>query len=462
VNNPQLVGKPAVEPTPTTIALAHFDEFYRQVYQDQWSSMRLGLLTRQKYCAVVNNFGETEETCRLLTELGCVSVTQEVTDRQKLVVGHSKAVQEITTDNQGKQEGDIVREESKDFHDEDVDGTAGTVYNLDPADATSRLIDPDERVLSGGEADAMYDFVPTSRLKGTDDFVEESEYYEHYEKVKSAPMKIESESLLNFPAHLHVFTFPPRVLDSFPKPQTGLLKTTNYYCMDLASLLPVLCLGTRPGDAVLDMCSAPGGKALCLIQTLLPGVLVCNDVNRERLSRVASVLGQFLGAGDGVAGSRKNVRLQRMDGREMCDFGTYDRVLCDVPCFSDRHSLHDNESTYFHKANIKDRLRLPELQTELLRVGLMQLKTGGSLVYSTCTLSPVQNDGVVNMALTQLWETTDAEFVINDLSEAVQPFRDTFLKMRGKNEGVKYGQLVVPYLPNNFGPMYIAKITRKK
>ena len=100
VNNPQLVGKPAVEPTPTTIALAHFDEFYRQVYQDQWSSMRLGLLTRQKYCAVVNNFGETEETCRLLTELGCVSVTQEVTDRQKLVVGHSKAVQEINTDNQ--------------------------------------------------------------------------------------------------------------------------------------------------------------------------------------------------------------------------------------------------------------------------------------------------------------------------------------------------------------------------
>merc|ERR1711874_151366 len=155
------------------------------------------------------------------------------------------------------------------------------------------------------------------------------------------------------------------------------------------------------------------------------------------------------------------VILSRQDGREMGDLGTYDRVLCDVPCFGDRHAVHHNEMNYFNKLHIKDRLRLPELQTALLRSGLMQLKVGGSLVYSTCTLSPVQNDGVVHMALKAIWETTNTEFVINDLAGAVKPF-EFLLKMYGRDQGVKYGQLVVPNITNNFGPMYVAKITRRK
>merc|ERR1740137_431863 len=47
---------------PTNIALNHFDQFYSTVYKARWSSMRLGLLTQQKYAVMVNNFGDSEDT----------------------------------------------------------------------------------------------------------------------------------------------------------------------------------------------------------------------------------------------------------------------------------------------------------------------------------------------------------------------------------------------------------------
>ena len=152
-------------------------------------------------------------------------------------------------------------------------------------------------------------------------------------------------------------------------------------------------------------------------------------------------------------------QVTRRDGALLCDYGTYDRVLVDAPCFSDRHAVTSEEGNIFVKKEIKNRLKMPEKQAELLKNGLLQLSPGGSLVYSTCTLSPVQNDGVVHKVLGQIWEETNLDFEVADLSMAVKPFR--FLcKLYGRKEGLKYGQLVVPFLPNNFGPMYFCKINR--
>lgn len=61
----------------------------------------------------------------------------------------------------------------------------------------------------------------------------------------------------------------------------------------------------------------------------------------------------------------------------------------------------ENTNSIFRPDRIRERLQLPELQAELLVQCLQLLKPGGSLVYSTCSLSPIQNDGVVNMALTK-------------------------------------------------------------
>lgn len=77
-------------------------------------------------------------------------------------------------------------------------------------------------------------------------------------------------------------------------------------------------------------------------------------------------------------------------------------------------------------------------------------------MYSTCSLSPIQNDGVVHMALQQLWETTPLEFAVVDLSSALGPLEGTFRFFGGS----RYGCLALPHLPNNFGPLYVAKIER--
>lgn len=66
----------------------------------------------------------------------------------------------------------------------------------------------------------------------------------------------------------------------------------------------------------------------------------------------------------------------------------------------------------FKSSRIKERLKLPELQSEILENGLKLLKPGGVLVYSTCTLSPIQNDGVVHMTLKKLYENAGMKFVI--------------------------------------------------
>ena len=453
----------AVVKTDTAVALTHFDQYYAQYFGKQWAAMRLGLLSRQKYCAVVNNFGDSEATCDQLTELGCINVTQEVRVRQaqQEARGPTEAQRALEAAKVTTTEGDSVTAAEEEVNTIEETKVDPAIYSLDPSQARKRFIDPNERILGNDESIAMYDYIPTSSLKGMEDFVEESDYYKYYEKLEEKSHAIELCHVINFPKHVNVFTFPRGVLDWFPPPRPGQFGgPTNYYCMDAGSLLPVLALDLQPGHAVLDMCAGPGGKSLLALQTLYPGSLVCNDLSGVRLGRVGSVVEQFCGPGEGVSGVRASIRFSRRDARSLLDYGIYDRVICDVPCFSDRHAVYTETDNIFAKKMLKDRLQLPVEQCELLKAGLQYLKTGGCLVYSTCTLSPVQNEGVVNMALKSLWEETSQRFVVSDLTAALRPFQWLF-KILGPKEGIKLGNLVVPNLINNFGPTYLCKITRK-
>lgn len=446
VNNPHLPVKKQ-ESTPSSIALTHFDEFYSKIYKNTWSSIRLGLLCQQKYCAIVNNFGDAEKTIDKLEDLGCMSVGKELKLEQE-------RLEEFIPEEK------IVNIEPK-VEDVSLIEEKPVIESLDPDQAPQRLINPEERTMGGGSTSALYDFVPTTELKGMEEFVEEADYYDFYKKMNQNDVRIVPEHRLSWPKTLSVYTFPRGVIDPFPSPKAGMLNTLNYYCMDLASLLPVLALDLQPGDRCLDMCSGPGGKAIVMLQTLCPSELVCNDVDYHRIKRVINVMNQYLGPGDGVGGARATVSISRRDGATLTDYQSYDRVLVDAPCYSDRHSVSSDEDNSFVKTNIKDRLKMPEKQMELLKTGLLLLKPGGCLVYSTCTLSPVQNDGVVYQALRFIWENTNLDFEVCDLSFAVKPLR-TFVRIYGRKEGMKYGQMVVPFIPNNFGPMYFAKIRRLK
>lgn len=90
----------------------------------------------------------------------------------------------------------------------------------------------------------------------------------------------------------------------------------------------------------------------------------------------------------------------------------YFQILVDVPCTNDRLSLHEDDNNIFKQTRVKERLRIPEVQAGLLSNALHLVKPGGTVVYSTCSLSPVQNDGVVGMALRRLWQERKLEFTV--------------------------------------------------
>ncbi|PSN46828.1 5-methylcytosine rRNA methyltransferase NSUN4 [Blattella germanica] len=254
-----------------------------------------------------------------------------------------------------------------------------------------------------------------------------------------------------------VFSFEQGNISRFPSPKRDITGVLNYYLLDGGSLLPVLALDLRPGDRILDMCAAPGGKSLIMLQTLFPDLIVCNDVSLSRTNRIRDVLKQYLYDLDEW---KNRLIITQKDGRVIDDFNVYNKILVDVPCTTDRHSLHENDNNIFAPGRTKERLQIPEIQSELLFQALKIVRPGGTVIYSTCSLSPIQNDGVVHMALRKIWEESKVEIVVKDMTTSLQVVQNIF--KFGENLGLKYGHLVLPFLPCNFGPMYFCKLVRTK
>lgn len=243
-------------------------------------------------------------------------------------------------------------------------------------------------------------------------------------------------------------------IDDFPHPSLHpKINLWNYYVLDLASILPSLILNVQPNDIVADYCAAPGGKSLCILfQSLGLGKLLLNEPSETRMNRLKNVFKAYIG---------KNQTLNSLleysceDGRRLIYPDQFDRILMDVPCSNDRLSVQQNQNSLFSNTRMKERITLPETQTDLLCAGLRSLKLGGSLVYSTCSLSPVQNDSVVQNALLRLEKNTSLRFEIRRLKETIRPLRG-LIRLHHFN----YGEQVIPFLPSNAGPLYICKLVR--
>ncbi|KAI5713404.1 hypothetical protein M8J75_016124 [Diaphorina citri] len=272
-------------------------------------------------------------------------------------------------------------------------------------------------------------------------FITDADYMDYYRPSPEVDFKVVPETELHISPYLQAFSFPSGDISEFPSPKRGVTGVFNYYCMDGASLLPVLALNIRPYDTVLDMCAAPGGKTLVALQTLYPDLIVANDL--ERSKRITDVLAQFVY--DYNPRTDKRLQVTNRDGTTISELDTYDRILVDVPCTNDRLSVMDDYNNVFNPMKLKHALKL--------------VKVGGSVVYSTCSLSPIQNDGVVHMSLKRIWEETGCEIEIKDLSQALRPLKSLF---SFANINLSYGHLVQPHLPSNFGPMYFCKFDKIK
>ncbi|NXX77031.1 NSUN4 methyltransferase, partial [Urocolius indicus] len=193
-------------------------------------------------------------------------------------------------------------------------------------------------------------------------------------------------------SNIRCYTFPRGDISRFRPARPDALGLLDYYLMDAASLLPVLALGVQPGDFVLDLCAAPGGKTLALLQTGLCGHLAANDISISRTKRLYQTLQSYV-----PREVRETVSVTSCDGRDwqQLEGSTFHKVLVDVPCTADRHSVTEVDNNIFHKRRTKERQMLPMLQLQLLMAGILAAKPGGEVMYSTCSLSSLQNECVV-------------------------------------------------------------------
>lgn len=456
-------------------ALENFDDFYGQVFGKQWKSIRVALLTEHKYMALVNQFGDSEQTADFLRADGAINLRDiyeakkqfltrddskmfsddkifkldqkieafaETQQRQEL----EKLYKEDVPDLEGVREVNETAEEFVDYK-KSLNRTLRDDAEMD----FQRLIDPNVGMAG------LQEFIPASKLKGMEDFISESDHYKYYNNSADFPVSIEMEHSFEIPENLEIFSYERGNVSDFRPPRSCSTGVLSHFLMDGASVLPALALDVQPGDRVLDACASPGGKSLLMLQTLRPGTLVCNDVQESRVNKIKKLMNSYF-YNFGEACKKQHCFVTQQDARDIKEYEMYDRILVDVPCTTDRHSVMENDNNIFKSSRVKERLRLPELQAGILTNCMKLLRPGGTLVYSTCSLSPVQNDGVVHMALSNVFSDTGMTLTVKDLSLVMQPFSDMY-KFAYPNT-LKYGQLVLPFLPANFGPMYFCKLVR--
>ena len=155
------------------------------------------------------------------------------------------------------------------------------------------------------------------------------------------------------------------------------------YLQSLSSMLPPLLLDAKPGEDILDMCAAPGGKTSEIVQlTDAQAMVTACEPDRIRCDRLKSNL-KRLGC--------ERVNVMNADARKLDDFLKFDRILLDAPC-SGSGSLHVAGEALSAPFSEKLVVNSARLQAQLLRKACRLLKRGGTLVYSTCSLLKQENE----------------------------------------------------------------------
>lgn len=215
-----------------------------------------------------------------------------------------------------------------------------------------------------------------------------------------------------------------------------------FYVMNASSLLPVLALGVEPSDVVLDACAAPGGKALFLNEFLKSGELLANDTSPRRRTRMQQLFDEFACPATVIGGKAETLFRSYPDH--------FDKILVDTPCSSEKHVLGSPKHLAAWSYNRVKQLK--QRQIAILSGAFLALKPGGRMVYSTCALTPEENEDVVARLLKKKKDTIRLrEWVINGPGES------------GMERGAFDANLVHRVPPGeNLDPMFVAVFERLK
>ncbi len=156
-----------------------------------------------------------------------------------------------------------------------------------------------------------------------------------------------------------------------------------YYVMEKSSCVPPLALNPKPGETIADFASSPGGKTTFLAQLMENrGVIIAIEANEERIQPLIDNIHRM---------GMLNTVVLRMNAVKFKNLGIkVDKILIDAPC-SGEGVIHKDKSRKTDRG-ARDIEFCSALQRELLESAIESLKPGGVLVYSTCSLTPEENE----------------------------------------------------------------------
>ena len=158
-----------------------------------------------------------------------------------------------------------------------------------------------------------------------------------------------------------------------------------YYIQEASAMLPAATLPIGPGDRVLDLCAAPGGKStqLCLSDA---AILISNDISRSRTIPLVANLERF---------GRNNwcVTCESPEKLSACYPETFDKILVDAPCSGEGMFRKDKKliASYIEKGPA----HYSTIQSEILENAYKMLSPGGMILYSTCTFSDIEDEKII-------------------------------------------------------------------
>ena len=252
--------------------------------------------------------------------------------------------------------------------------------------------------------------------------------------------KMSQETLLSIYPNLKRHPFVDNAF-LYDKDELGLGKSIYhelgcFYLQEPSAMLPAYLLNPQPGDLVLDLCAAPGGKSMQASFLMKnEGLIISNDISKQRAFAI-SENAERLGRG--------NLLITNNDFSLIYDkfINTFDKIILDAPCSGS--GMFRKENKMLEDWSYQKVLKYAEIQKELILMAYQMLKPGGKMVYSTCSFSFEEDEAVI-------------DFLLNNSDAELENMPDSLLFYRSNNNG--HGIHLLPSLFPGEGH-YIAIINK--
>ncbi|KAK4475248.1 hypothetical protein MN116_000779 [Schistosoma mekongi] len=468
-------------------ALAHFDYYYTEAYGPvAWRSMRVALLMPPKQALLYNRYFPDATTTvppsSLQTSfLPNINVIQTLIEHQNTRVDdrfdaeqNSSIIDEVAnvTQSNSPRRQYLTRYSPPN---EDINTT-----NLNEFIPSTELIS--EQEIYTRECDTDFTYYSKDYYGITKDEFEE----ENNVETGLHSIKILTEKQFRIPDKLCIKCSPPGRLVATPDPiYTN--EQFNVLSVDLGSVVTILALNLQKNDNMLNMSTFSGTKSVIALQTGLLNRLLCVVRYVSRTAHIHQMISSFKSIDHNSSEEGKTAtKVDTICLNDLTSYFTvnidseykFNKILVNVPCSADRYAINSGAFHVFGPGQTQLRTNLPRNQLNLLRQAVKLCQPGGDVVYSTSTLSPGQNQEIIQSFIVNY--SKNMNFALINLKPLYNLLTSCFSKLgikvipihlplfiNNENSMKKelpmdtcHGLLIIPSISCNYGPTFIAKFRR--